>query len=308
MSVNPSSPASDSSKTASRPGLSKKAKFWIGLSLAVIIPTLAALIAYRIYLSLLPDNPRLVVRKVLIAGYFTSGDYSAYWNPTDGNELQERIDYISSILRIQPGKTQLFSNKKDYSLSAMSGKLRQEIPELERVNVRRVIPDQLVFELFEREPVANLGKDYYISKDGTVLSKAVYKDMSLPTIVCNPASVRTTDDGTPFRRGENLSSSAIRTALDFISLVRLKYTDIQLTHVIFLVKEEKCIQCDLLYKNDKAPFSVLVPIQNRSNEASFQDDIFGRLIPKLEESVRNHDDERILDLRFANRIVVKKRQ
>ena len=60
-----------------------------------------------------------------------------------------------------------------------------------------------------------------------------------------------------------------------------------------------------LYKNDPGLFTIQIPLRVR--EELLREDIFGRLLPKLETAVRNHEDERCLDLRFKDRIIAKKR-
>jgi hypothetical protein len=295
--VNPSSPATDTSKSSSRPGLSKKAKFWIGLSLAVIIPVIAGVLLWLAYLALFPNNPRLVVNSVRLAGS------SGYWSPADPDERRERMDRILAILRIHPGRTPMFSGEKDYDLAAMTAKLRAEIPELERADVRRVLPDQLIFELHERIPVANLGTSFYLDGAGTVLDKTACYDVaaSLPTLSCKPAAARVSKDNSPFKRGEVLSDASIRTTLEFIRLIRLEFTDIRLLTVYI---DQDSLQCRLLYKNSPRVFNVLLPL--RLDEVQLHDDIFGRLLPKLESSIRNREEEDILDLRFKDRIIAKK--
>ena len=298
MPVNPSSPVSDTSKVSSRPGLSKKAKFWIGLSLAVCIPVIAGVLLWLAYRALFPNNPRLVMNSIRLAGN------SGYWSPADPDERQERMNRIISILRIQPGATPMFSGKEEYDLAVMAAKLRTEIPELERADVRRVLPDQLIFELHERIPVANLGANFYIDDSAAVLDKSAYYDFSasLPAISCKPSAVRASGDAMPFRRGEVLADSSIRTVLDFLRLARLEFTDV---HPKYIYIAQDFIQCDLLYKNDPGLFSILIPLRVR--EEQLRDDIFGRLLPKLESTIRNHEDERSLDLRFKDRIIAKKR-
>ena len=298
MPVNPSSPVSDAAKASSRPGLSKKAKFWIGLSLAVCIPVIAGVLLWLAYRVLFPNNPRLIVNSIRLAGN------SGYWSPADPDERQERMDRILSILRIRPGGTPMFSGKEEYGLAYMAGKHRTEIPELERADIWRVLPDQMIFELHERIPVANLGTNYYIDDSATVLDKSAYYDVSasLPSLSCKPSSVRTSGDASPFKRGEVLADSSIRTVLNFIRLARLEFTDV---HPKYIYIAQDFIQCDLLYKNDPGVFTILIPLRVR--EEQLRDDIFGRLLPKLESTIRNHEDERSLDLRFKDRIIAKKR-
>ena len=298
MPVKPSPPVADDLKTSSRPGLSKKAKFWIGIALAVCIPLIAVVLLWFAYLALFPKNPRLVVNSIRLAGN------SGYWSPADPDERQARMDGILSILRIRPGDTPMFSGREEYDLAAMAAKLRTEIPELERADIRRVLPDQLIFELHERIPVANLGTNFYIDDSATVLDKSAYYDISgsLPALSCKPSAVRASHEADPFKRGEVLSDSSIRTALDFIRLTRLEFTDV---HPKFIYISQDFIQCDLFYKNDPGAFTVLIPLRVR--EELLRDDVFGRLLPKLESTVRNHEDERSLDLRFKDRIIAKKR-
>jgi hypothetical protein len=252
-------------------------------------------LAYR---ALFPNNPRLIVNSIRLAGN------SGYWSPADPDERQARMDRILAILRIRPGVTPMFSGKPEYDLAAMAAKLRTEIPELERADIRRVLPDQLIFELHERIPVANLGANFYIDDSATVLDKSAYYDVSasIPALSCKPSAVRATQDAGPFKRGEVLSDSSIRTVLDFIRLTRLEFTDVRPKYIYIA---QDFIQFDLLYKNDPGMFTVLIPLRVRGE--TLRDDVFGRLLPKLESTIRNHEDERSLDLRFKDRIIAKKR-
>ena len=245
--VKPSPPVSDELKSSPRPGLSKKAKFWIGLSLAVCIPLIVGVLLWLAYLALFPNNPRLVVNSIRLAGN------SGYWSPADPDERQARMDRILAILRIRPGGTPMFSGKEEYDLAAMAAKLRAEIPELERADVRRVLPDQLIFELHERIPVANLGANFYIDDSATVLAKSAYYDVSgsLPALSCKPWAVRASHEADPFKRGEILSDSSIRTVLDFLRLTRLEFTNV---HPKFIYISQDFIQFDLLYRNDPDAF------------------------------------------------------
>jgi len=263
----------------------------------MIVPVAAGVLAWLAYRALFPNNPRLVVNSVRLAGN------SGYWSPADPDERQERMDRILAILHIHPGRTPMFSGVKEYDLAEMTAKLRREIPELERADVWRVLPDQLIFELHERIPVANLGADYYIDDAGTVLDKSACYDFSasLPRISCKPSAVRSSGDDTPFKRGEVLSESSIRTALGFIRLVRLEFTDVHLESIYFT---QDSLQCRLLYKNGARVYTVLIPLRVREDQ--LRDDIFGRLIPRLESSLRNREEEDILDLRFKDRIIAKK--
>ena len=100
--VKHSSPVPDelNNDKAPRPGLSKKAKLWIGLSLAVCIPLIVFVLLWLTYLALFPNNSRLVVNSIRLAGN------SGYWSPADPDERQARLDRILSILRIRLGGTE----------------------------------------------------------------------------------------------------------------------------------------------------------------------------------------------------------
>lgn len=298
MSVNPSSPVSDASNASSRPGLSRKARFWIGLLLAVIIPVVAGVLLWLAYRALFPNNQRLVVNSVRLAGD------SGYWSPSRPDDRQARLDDVIGTLNIEPGKTPMFSDEAGRSLAEMAGKLRKSFPELERADIWRVLPDQLIFELHERIPVADLGSNFFIDDIGTVLDKNACKDwtFSLPTISCKQSVARGSVSGgdKPFERGEVLTGSPIRTSLDFIWLVKHIFTDVDIKS-IYVAQDS--IQCHLCYKNKGRVFTVLIPLQ--VSKEALRNDYFGRLIPRLESSIRNGEDEDILDMRFKDRIVAR---
>ena len=306
--VHPSSPDSDSSKNPPRPKLSKEARFWLGLFLAIVVLAGASFLAYYTYLALFPKNPRLVVRSVRIRG-------TRNWNPDDPDKRQERINRICAILDIQPGKTQMFpGDNANADLPAMVAKLRHELPELEQVNIYRVLPDQLNFELYERIPVANLDEKFYIDDSGVVLDKTACGDVSasLPNLLCKPSIARGSDDSSAFKRGETLSSSAVRTALTFIRLAekgefteKSSESNSRISITINYIYITNHIQCGVFYNGDPREFIVQLPLS--ISEKQFRSDYFGRLIPALEEAVRNKSAEKgqILDLRYKERVTVR---
>ena len=309
--VHPSSPDSDSSKKPFRPKLSKEAKFRIGLLLAVLVLAGAGILARFAYLSLFPNNPRLVVRSVRITG-------TRNWNPDDPDKRQAQIDRICSILNIERGKTPMFPRGNNGAdLPAMVQKLREKIPELEQISVWRVLPDQLNFKLIERIPVANLSEEFYIDSSGVVMDKTVCGDdisKSLPRLIFNkPSLARGSDDSSPFHQGEVLSSASVRTALTFIRLTEKgEFTEADSEtnsrisiDVNYIYVTDNHLQCGISYNGDKREFSVLLPLS--ISEKQFRSDYFGRLIPALEESVRKRGDEKgkFLDLRYKERVTIR---
>ena len=311
--VHPSPPDSDSSKPPFRPKLSKEAKFWIGLFLVVLVLAGSGFLIYIAFLKLFPDNPRLVVRSVRITG-------SRNWNPDDPNKRQERIDRICGILNINlkssdKPRTQMFPGRNGGAdLPAMVAKLRKEIPELEQVRVYRVLPDQLIFELRERIPVANLSERFYIDKYGVVLEKKECDDTisdSLPSFTCTPSIARGSDDSSPLEPGEILSSVAIRTALTFIRLAeKSEFTETEsetnsriTIGVASIVFYDDYLECDIYYNGDPRLFKVLLPLS--ISEKEFRSDYFGRMIPALDEAVQNKISEKgkNLDLRYKDRVI-----
>ena len=255
-----------------------------------------------------PDNPSYVVKSVWIKG-------TRNWSPDDPDKRQAQIDCICSILNIERGKTQMFPRRGEGSdLPQMAEKLRREIPELEKVIIRRVLPDKLIFEIHERIPVAQLNAKLYIDDFGVVLDKAVCGDNiidSLPILICKPSIARGSDDSSPFRRGETLSSTAICTALTFIHLANRgeffendsksdSYISIEIKH-IYITDH---IQCSLYYNGDPREFIIQLPLN--VTEKEFRSDYFGRLIPCLEDAVRDTSDiEHVIDLRYKDRVIIR---
>ena len=257
-----------------------------------------------------PDNPSYVVKSVRLTGY------SRNWNPDDPDKRQELVDRICRILSIQLGRTPMFPRRGEGSdLPQMVERLRCEIPELESVRIWRGLPDELRFQLHERIPVANLGERFYIDRTGMVLDKSEYGDVviPLPYLVCSPSTARGSDDLSAFQRGETLSSTAIRTALTFIRLVENgEFTEksseansrIFIT-VNYIYVADNNLQCGISYNGDPRKFLVLLPLN--VTEKEFRSDYFGRLIPCLENAIRNKSDknEQIIDLRYKDRVIIR---
>lgn len=269
---------------------SRKTKIWIGVIAAILIPIVLAFLAWFGYLACFPDNARLVVADIRLAGP------SLRWNPQDPNLRYERTEQIIETLNLRLGQTHLFSVKPD----VLAHRLMFKIPELKNAEVWRVLPDQLVFDLRERTPVADLGRGLYLDEESIVLDRKYCADLTglLPML----GFIR--QNNSDFHAGQDLSSDPdVKAAQEFMKTIRLETSDIiRLSSVAVIHNTQSdCIQCQMFFKDDPKPFTIIMPANLISEKVRV--DILGRLIPVMEENLNS--SHRSISLRFDGMAVIQ---
>ncbi len=285
-------------KSKAEKHLSGAQKLWIGIAVIALLLILLCAGLWLLKIKLFEENDHFVMREIILSR--PDGLNNTYWNSEQNRE--KRIGDLEKELQIQPGITNLFA----LDLSELRKILLQNHPEIGRVNIRRQLPDQLLFEIYERLPAANIGprrgapvlEDRYIDEEGFVFSSAFCEKTKLPQII----DMNDQETGL-VRPGEGpLKTDGIRLALDFIGLVNRSYPELRISSITLVASVHR-VQCAIRYRSRE--YTVLLPYPMSAEK--LRNDIMGRLMPVLTLQHRNNDPRSIIDLQYQDQAVVKPR-
>lgn len=266
--------------------LNRTAKFWIGLLGILILGTASAVLPWLAKIYLFEKNSRFVLQELLI------DSAAGYWNCSNELERIAKSDLLCSRLGLEYGTTNLFT----IDLKKLRQQIIYNLPEVEKVSVRRILPDQLLVSITERIPRAELGKNRLIDEYGVILDRAYCADFSedLPKLSFSQPLKN-------LKPGTVVENPTVSLVLEFIKMVSIDYPIIQLKKIF--VANNDYIQCELIYKHDSASPFMIVLDANTSIQKLY-DEIPERLIPALEHGLRDPSVSRRLRLNFEGMIVV----
>ncbi len=117
-------------------------------------------------------------------------------------------DYVHSLIKI--------SSEQDTIFSINPGKLRFELladPLIQKVEVRRLLPDTLLLKIYGRTPIAQLinNDGRLIDSDGIILGDRLKKDLKTWPIITGIQNVKS------FKTGEVLDNPLVIKAIHFLS-------------------------------------------------------------------------------------------
>ncbi len=247
--------------------LSGTAKFWIGLCIILVIGIGSAALLWFVKIQLFEKNPRFTLEDVSIESR------AGFWSGSNPEDRENKSRLLCDRLGLIPGYTNLFS----IDLAKLRQSIMDNIPEVEKVSVSRVLPDKLEVEMLERIPRAELSQGRLIDENGVIMDKDYCANLSMElpklSFVTPPPSLQP---------GARIDDPTALMVLSFIKMITLDYPSIQLTKVF--VSNGKYIQCELIYKNHQdAPFMVFLDA-NISRE-KLHNEIPGRLIPALDHGL-----------------------
>lgn len=282
-------------------------KTWIGLVLVLVLFAGAVLLLILLKSALLEKNDQFILRKIIISP--PDGEYNAtYW--TSEKNREKRCREIADAFSLREGETNLFADRADPA--KLKKQFEEAHPEIEKVKVRRILPDRLEFQIFERCPVADIGavkgktgqpvlrmNTRYLDRDGVVLDSANCQQLTLPRII-------DMSDGeiTRLQPGK-IVSGRVLDALAFINHLNAS-SDPKCSQItirdLAVVEMDNAIICDLTYRNSGKSFTVLLPVSLDSERIR---DVIERLLPALDRQYRNGDFTKKIDLRFENRSIIR---
>ena len=144
-------------------------RIFIVLSVVFVVLFLFALLSVLFYNKLFSGNQHFVLGKVIVKS-------SGYWNGRSGE--------IMNILKLKPGKTNLY----ELNLAELKSNLTKHNEfSIENVDVYRVLPDILAFNITERIPRAilyNRKSELLVDGNGVLINKryCINLDANLPVI------------------------------------------------------------------------------------------------------------------------------
>lgn len=289
--------------------LSGAQKLCIGLAVVLLLLALCIIGGYLLKARLFEKNPRFTLKQIEIVppeGYVLS-----YWNSEFNRE--KRCRELASELRIDVGNVNLF----ELDPGKLRTKMLKEHSEIEKLSIRRVLPDRLEFTIYERVPIANIGPckadpsapaslqlgkrvPRYLDDTGTVISADRCQQITLPMVID-----MTDKEIGGLKPGDVVRSAPVRLALDLIKLVTTDpaYKDIVI-RTILLVSFEKSIQCNITFRDKEHEYIVILPYP--VSYEKLRTDVMGRLLPVLREKYSRRESNLKIDMRFEKQVVVTK--
>lgn len=276
-------------------------KLWIGIAAVSLLLIAAGSASWWLKTEFFENNPHFVLKKILISR--PDGISRTYWNAEQNRE--QRIRDLQKELPLEIGVSNLFA----LDPVQLKKQLLSRHAEISRVVIRRILPDQLQFEIYERLPVANIGPgipanvnqadriDRYVDEEGYVFLSSYCEPVQLPRII-DMSDIETGK----LELGTKISTGGVKQALAFIKLVNRAYPEL-LPRSIVLIANQQYIQTSLRYRNHD--YTVLLPYP--VPEEKLQNDVMGRLVPTIRLQHQKKDFRSIIDLRYENQAVAKPR-
>lgn len=278
--------------------LSGAQKSWIGLAIILVGAALFLLFVHLLRVRLFEENPRFLLREIVIDP--PDGYASTYWNAVRNRE--ERKKELRAVLSLHPDRTNLFQ----LDLKELREILLREHPEIEKVIIRKCLPDRLVFRIHERLPVASIGRApkkidssqtlRYLDETGRVFSAGHSQGISLPRVIDMAGRKEIRD----LRPGDTARSDDLKLTLELLRMIRSGYPALTVREIV-LVPLDNSIQCSISYRREV--FTVILPFP--MNREKLRNDIPARLIPALKQQFRKRDFQSFIDLSFEGQTVIR---
>ncbi len=272
-------------------------KLWIGIAAVSLLLIAAGIAFWWLKTEFFENNPHFTLKKILISR--PDGVSRTYWNAEQHRE--QRIRDLQDELPLEIGVSNLFA----LDLAQLKTQFLSRHAEVSRVVIRRILPDQLLFEIYERLPVANIGPgvptnvsraepvDRYVDEEGYVFLSSHCEQVLLPRIV-DMSDIETGR----LELGAKITTGGVKQALAFIKLVNRAYPEIRIQKIT-LVANQYFTQVTLRYRNHDYIVNLPYPV----SEEKLQNDVMGRLIPTLRLQHQKQDFQSIIDLRYENQAV-----
>ena len=209
---------------------------------------------------------------------------------------------IEPLLKVKKGETNIFT----LDLRLIRERIKSKAPSIESIEVRRVLPDTLVFDVVERIPRAflfdeNSGK--VVDGDGYVMPKnlCVNLDKALPVIY---GFDKTTHPPPKIHMGRQLEP--VRPALDLISVLDSYYYKLMVKRILMNYPGQ--IRIVLLDADKKKYFTVILSdeCKESSNRIKYYKESLGRLELVMKDlKDKNLGNWNTISLLYDGQVVVK---
>ena len=278
--------------------ISRKAKVIIGIVLSLIILSSIITGLFIAWKKMFRQNDRFIVLRVNV----TSAGGQGKWH---GNVKEVMPIVVKS--KIDSQKLTEDQNEKISQAELLNifdldlKKLREElenIAEIEKVEVRRVLPDTLDIQVTERIPVAALesanGK-FVVDKDTVVMlkEKAINIAGTLPVIISKKEKLP--------KRGDKFEE--LKPALEFIQLTK-KISDYAVLKIVEMdISKEGYISMTIYYSGDKNDWFVFNDVPAKKPSEGLD-----RILNSIEHYRRESNKSRTTSLRFEGQAVSQKEE
>lgn len=275
--------------------LSRKAKIIIGIIISVTVLTVLVLGVWSAWNNMFRQNDRFYVVRVNVS----SADGQGKWHGKVKEVMpivvksklsREEAEELDETPQNSPNLFNLF----DINVKKLREELEQ-VPEIDKVEVRRILPNTLDIKIVERIPLAFIAKQnspLLVDRDGIVIRKSHCIDISglLPVI----RKYKTK----PPKVGEIFEEA--KTALEYIELTQrvsdyavLRIADIDLSKDDFFTML-------VYYAGDRRDWYYIIDVP-RMNPAEGLD----RILSAIEASRKEGSNRRHIILRYDGQAVLK---
>lgn len=262
------------------PVLEKKQKkykipLWGILIIFLVILAAFVFLIWWTVCSMFAGNSRFTLQKVFV-------ESSGYW--------KGRRQQICEILRIRPGSTNLFQMDP----KMMRERLLQREASIQRVEVRRILPDTLNVSILERIPVAliNTPRSLHVVDSESVLmykNRCMNISYSLPVIV----GLRNMSS---YPVGSRIN--ALDRAVELIMLTKTAYPSIRIRSIS--IQKPGQLVCAVYYKHNVQQgemFRVVMPDTDLNRKLQ-------ELVAALEDIRKKKEPRRNINLMFRGMAII----
>ena len=273
--------------------MSRKTKVIVGVIITVVLLSAIVTGLFLAWRSMFRMNDRFLVLRVNV----TSAEGQGKWH----GKVKDVMPIVIEAKRDKKNKKSSDKNVNqkellnifDLDLKVLREKL-EAVPEIEKVEVRRVLPDTLDIQITERIPVAFLEEEnapFLIDKDGVVLRKSHAIDITgvIPVIVSHqkstPAAGKVFDE--------------VKPVLEFIQVTK-KVADYSCLKIIKMeLLKNDAVTMRIHYSGDVEDWYVIknIPVEKPSEGLD-------RILSGIE--LARKEDVREIDLGSKEQAVLKK--
>ena len=277
--------------------MSRKTKIIIGLTISVIAIVLIISGLWVAWNNMYRDNPRFYLWRVNV----TSAEGQGRWHGkvNEVMPIVEKAKISHEDEKDTKKETKKFVKEPVNLFDIDVKKLREElehVPEIEKVEVRRILPNTLDIKIVERIPLAFLGtgkSEKLIDKDCVVIRKKHSIDISGMIPIIYGYKEKLPEPGKKFEDA--------KAALEYILLTK-KVADYASLRIVEMdLAKEKFITMKIHYGGDEMDWYLIQDVPRDDPQQGME-----RILLSINASKKEGKERRKIVLRFEGQSVLKK--
>lgn len=266
--------------------LSRKVKVVMGILITLSFCTIVVLLFWSTWSNMFKQNPRFTMTRFSVV----SADGNGWWH---GKE-EEVIHHLASFGNNPSGQVELAEGKSNLfqlDLAKIRSRL-EEVPEIEQVRVRRILPNVLDIQIQERTPAAVIGgirSPFLADANGVIIRRTRCLKIAgiLPQIYGFKGAIP--PPGKTFEQ--------LKPALEFVRLARTSYGELKI--MMINVSARDYLAMRVYFKENASDYyDIWVPVKNPELGMD-------RILTSIYEIKKLGVDRRNIDLRFEKQTILR---